>query len=297
MNKALQLRVGGVPEHFNLPWYRYVENHSLHPSLCTLEWKSFPEGTGAMCEALEKKEIDIAILLTDGIVSSIVNGHPAKIMGTYVKSPLLWGIHVHASSPYQETSDLAGKPFAISRYGSGSHLMTFILAHQHRWQKETFPEFVPVGTLEGARESLQSGTSQGFLWERTMTEPLIRSKEWRQIGVCPSPWPAFLIAAHPEWIEKHSSTIKEVLHGVRKECIRMKANRSQTLHSLEDRFQLSTQKAEAWLDETQWACSTEVDIEALEKSLSVLSEVGVISKEHIQIRTIKEWAAFCTWFV
>ena len=49
----------------------------------------FSGGTGDMCQALRLKEIDIAIVLTEGIVRDI-NNKSSKILQTYVETPLSW---------------------------------------------------------------------------------------------------------------------------------------------------------------------------------------------------------------
>ena len=65
-----------------------------------LEWIMFPEGTGAMNKALRNKEIDLAVILTGGIIKDIANGNPSKILQVYVSSPLQWGVHVGAKSEF-----------------------------------------------------------------------------------------------------------------------------------------------------------------------------------------------------
>ena len=52
-----------------------------------------------MTKALRDESIDVAILLTEGIVADLHRGNPSKIVGTYVGTPLTWGVHVPAGSP------------------------------------------------------------------------------------------------------------------------------------------------------------------------------------------------------
>src|SRR4051812_46466076 len=91
-----QLRVGGVPEHFNVPWVSAVKDSS------DVSWKSFPGGTGAMCEAMSKNEIDCALLLTEGAVKHCLEKKDCVLHGVYVQSPLMWGVHVGAKSSYND---------------------------------------------------------------------------------------------------------------------------------------------------------------------------------------------------
>ncbi len=53
-------KIGGVPEHFNYPWYIAAEHELRAPDHdISFDWQAFPGGTGAMGEALRKGEIDM----------------------------------------------------------------------------------------------------------------------------------------------------------------------------------------------------------------------------------------------
>ena len=56
------IKIGGVPEHFNLPWLRLVESGALDD--LSVVWRDVPEGSGAMAAALRAGELDAAMLLT-----------------------------------------------------------------------------------------------------------------------------------------------------------------------------------------------------------------------------------------
>ena len=51
----IKIRIGGVPEHFNLPWHLAIEDGMFAHHGIDLEWIMFPEGTGAMNKALRMK--------------------------------------------------------------------------------------------------------------------------------------------------------------------------------------------------------------------------------------------------
>ena len=74
------IAIGGVPEHFNLPWklandYGFFEKENID-----FNWQYYAAGTGAMVKALENHELDAAVLLTEGAVSAIIKGLKAKII-------------------------------------------------------------------------------------------------------------------------------------------------------------------------------------------------------------------------
>ncbi|MFW5726851.1 MAG: ABC transporter substrate-binding protein, partial [bacterium] len=78
------IRVTGVPEQFNLPWHLAIEEGKFEVSNIDLQWQMAPGGTGAMMQALANDEADIAIALTEGVVTSIIKGTQARILQLYV---------------------------------------------------------------------------------------------------------------------------------------------------------------------------------------------------------------------
>jgi len=61
------IRIGGVPEHFNLPWRLAIEEGAFTTLGLNVEWIDFPGGTGAIMKALDAGEVDIATPLTEGV--------------------------------------------------------------------------------------------------------------------------------------------------------------------------------------------------------------------------------------
>ena len=122
-NEKSSIRIGGVPEHFNLPWHVGIESGDFASAGVTAEFVVYGGGTGAMMGAVANNEVDIAVVLTEGAIASICKGTSAKIVKTFVQSPLIWGIHVPAASDLKTIEDIRSRRYAISRFGSGSHLM------------------------------------------------------------------------------------------------------------------------------------------------------------------------------
>ena len=108
------LKIGGVPEHFNLPWRLAIEEGKFREIGMDLHWADMGGGTGQMIRGLETGSIDIAVLLTEGITKAILEGLPAKIIQVYVVSPLHWGIHVPTNSTFKTVHDLKNQTFAVT---------------------------------------------------------------------------------------------------------------------------------------------------------------------------------------
>ena len=70
--QLLGLKIGGVPEHFNLPWRLAIEEGKMRDIGLDLHWSDMSGGTGQMIRGLETGSIDIAVLLTEGITKAIL---------------------------------------------------------------------------------------------------------------------------------------------------------------------------------------------------------------------------------
>ncbi len=188
----MKIRCGGVPEHFNYPWHVAVEQGYFAAEGIELEWIDYKGGTGAMCQDLRADVLDIATLLTEGAIADIANGNPALIDRVYVASPLIWGIHTGAASKHTNPNEAGPIRYAVSRMGSGSHLMALVDRMQ-RGLSLNDASWELIQNLDGARASLQKNESDYFLWEKNMTAPYVYNGELRRIGECPTPWPSVVI--------------------------------------------------------------------------------------------------------
>lgn len=247
-----QINIGGVPEHFNLAWYLTLKEGDYKDKNINLRWHDYYGGTGAMNKALREKEIDIAVILTEGIVKDIINGNPSKIVQTFVQSPLIWGVHVAHHSTYKTIEDLKGKKAAISRYGSGSHLMAYINARNNNWDLDKDLNFEVINTLDGAVTGLTNGKADYFLWEKFTTKPLVDDGTFRHIANCPSPWPCFVIAAREDFIASNQTTLKTLLNIINHTTANFKdiENIDKTIAN---RYGQKLEDVQEWLKLTEWS--------------------------------------------
>ena len=244
------LKVGGVPEHFNYPWYLTLKNKEYTQENINLRWQDFPGGTGEMCRSLRSGDVDIAIVLTEGIIKDIAEGNPSKIVQTFVQSPLIWGIHVGAKSKFKSIKDLEHAVIAISRFGSGSHLMAIVNAFNQGWNVKTL-KFKVVDNLQGGIDALTTGAADYFMWERFTTKPLVDNGTLRRMGNCPTPWPCFVIAVRNEVLEKHHKEVKKVLDIINHQTKDFK-NIKNIDKILAKRYEQKLEDIQKWLKITTW---------------------------------------------
>ncbi|RNC86218.1 MAG: ABC transporter substrate-binding protein [Winogradskyella sp.] len=247
-----KVNIGGVPEHFNLAWYLTLKNGEYKDEGINLRWHDYHGGTGQMCKGLRHGDIDLAVILTEGIVKDIIAGNPSKIVQTYTQSPLIWGIHVAADSNFKTLDDIKGTRAAISRYGSGSHLMAYVNAQNNDWELEKDLQFSVIKNLSGAVEGLTNGAADYFLWEKFTTKPLVDDGTFRRIGNCPSPWPCFVIAVRNEFLENNLEDLKIILDIINNTTLDFK-NIPSIDRTIANRYEQKLEDVQEWLSLTEWS--------------------------------------------
>ncbi|WP_338360116.1 substrate-binding domain-containing protein [Yeosuana marina] len=271
-----KINIGGVPEHFNLAWYLTLKNGEYKNKGINLRWHDYPGGTGDMCKALRNSNIDIAVILAEGIIKDIIEGNKSKIVQTFVQSPLVWGIHVYHDSAYKTINDLKGSKAAISRYGSGSHLMAYINAKNNNWNLEKDLQFEVIKDLDGAIKGLTNGTADYFMWEKFTTKPLVDNGIFRRIGNCPTPWPCFVIAVREEFLESNEEDVKSILNIVNNTTSEFKEIPSID-RTIANRYEQNIEDVKDWLQITEWS-QTIIDKQTILDIQNQLLNLKIIAK-------------------
>ena len=275
------MRIGGVPEHYNAP----VEKLCLQDR-SDAKWITYPSGTGAMLEALDNGELDMAIVLTEGVVKhSLSNSSPpsVRILGTYLDNPLPWGVHVRVDGGLKSLSDVNQKmshlTFGVSRMGSGSHLMAIV--HASTLPNAPLPKLKVVNTMAGARDAMVKGEIDVFLWDVTTADIYTREGAWTCVGTVSGDWPAFVFAVRsnvsPSMLEKLVSFIDDL----RTECRNMTRDIDAAVEYLKIKFSLSEDQARHFLKIVKWNSSLEVEQKSINRVVTALVSAGIIANpEH-----------------
>lgn len=271
------LKVGGVPEHFNYPWYITLKNKEYSKHNINLRWQDYPGGTGQMCKALREGSVDIAIVLTEGIIKDIADGNPSKIVQTFVKTPLIWGIHVGAKSSFKKIADLEYATIAISRFGSGSHLMAIVNAYNRGWDLSKL-KFKVIKNLQGGIDALTNGDADYFMWEHFTTKPLVDNGTFRRIDDCPTPWPCFVIAVRNEVLENNFDEVKTVLNIINNKTRDFKKI-DNIDNILSKRYEQKIEDIQEWLKITEWNDGKPITKNLITRIQNKMVEFNVIEKK------------------
>ncbi|MEM1260092.1 MAG: substrate-binding domain-containing protein [Bacteroidota bacterium] len=270
------VKICGVPEHFNLPWHFAMEEGAFEARGIDLIWTDVPEGTGKMVHLLGSREMDLAIILTEGIVKSISDGNPSRIVQSYVESPLLWGIHVDGKSSISRVDELKGKKVAISRFGSGSHLMAFVHAQNNGWNTSTL-QFEVVHHLEGAVGALQTGKADYFMWEHFTTKPLVDRGTFKFLGDCPTPWPCFVIAGNLQFLTTNTTLVNHILEVINNYTSEFKSIPSID-RTFANRYQQQLTDIRKWLSSTFWS-QEQLSVEIVARVIEKMDSLDLLGSE------------------
>lgn len=275
--KLTTIKLGGVPEHFNLPIHLAIEDGSFKARGLQVEWTTFKGGTGQMTQALRNKEVDACILLTEGMVKDIIAGNPSKIISGYVNSPLIWGIHTSAGNKLEYHRDIYNKQYAISRFGSGSHLMAIVDATSNN-QKIDKEQFTVIKNLDGALASLDDLATDVFYWEKYTTKPYVDSGQLKRVGEFVTPWPCFVVAATDDIIAREPEALRQMLKAIHASCDDFMKN-EQVISLVAARYDQQPKDVERWYHATEWATNGWVQNKMLKNVVYNLRVAEIIGEE------------------
>jgi len=272
----IRLRIGGVPEHFNLPWHLAAHARRFEAHGVDVAWRDHPGGSGAMAKALRDGELDAALLLTEGAVAAVADGAPLAIVSLYTDSPLLWGVHVPAASRFRVVAELNGARCAISRVGSGSHLMAFVHARAQGWSVDRL-RLVTVGNLDGAVDAFAGGRADVFFWEKFMTKPLVDAGKFRRVGEFTAPWPAFVVCAASSLDAAQRVALTRVVAAVLDEARALRAH-PDAAQLIAARYGLTAADAGEWLKTTRWSSRVHVAPSDVAPACTALGALGLLPR-------------------
>ena len=264
-------------EHFSTPLHFAQKHFGLNADITP-----FPTGTGAMTASLKDNSIDVAIGLTEGFVADL--GKTAakqespvyKLVGTYVNSPLCWAVSVGNKSSINDISGLKDKRVGVSRIGSGSYVMSYVLADEQGWlssSKSPF-EVVPLGDFAALRKGVNEGDQADFfMWEHFTTKKYYDNGELKRIGEIYTPWPSWMIAARDATDKRLETMAEKINNGV----VWFKEKRGDSVEHITNTMEYSKADAEAWLETVSFNDNVRgVDPTVVDKTIQILRKAGVL---------------------
>lgn len=275
-----------------------------------------------MVTALQAGEIDMAVGLTEGWISGICKAQAAsqnpgfKLVGTYVNTPLRWAI---STGPQREDlksiKDLEGAKVGVSRIGSGSYVMSYVLARQQGWlnspsasnsnstsnsekekggqEKETTEPPFPVTELQTfarLRNGVIHQDIDFFMWEYFTSKKYYDDAEIKHIGDVYSPWKSWMIVAADHLLHPSSSTnrksgssevlseeLEDALLKINKGVAHFKENQEEAVKYISTELDYSEEDARAWLGTVEFPGDVRgADEACVRECVEILGTAGVV---------------------
>lgn len=279
----VKFRIAAVPEHFTLPIQLGNEKGFFQKHLDQtdeVDIQEFPKGTGSMCLALREKQVEIAIALTEGLVSDrIKNQSNFRIVGTYVQSPLQWATVIKKGrTDLKYLADIKGTRVGISRNGSGSHIMSFVLANNEKFNGHEL-SYVPCGGMESLVQAVEQDKVDSFMWETFTIRDAVQSDRVQYLGYTTTPWPCFMIAVREDILQQYPQQIKGILKGIRQSCHHFCDNQIDSLATVAKKCRLNNQEAKEWYGMTEFSKDSSVQTSVLDNVMDTLIHTKALPKD------------------
>lgn len=294
------LKVGFVPEHFSTPLhFAQVKNFFADANL-QIELIPYLAGSGHLIQSLGDKSIDVAIGLTEAFVRGIANGNETyNIVGTYVDSPLNWSVSTgYKRKDITSIADLQSKRLAVSRIGSGSYVMSYVLGLEKKFTNPYFQSHPTLSTFENLRDSVNEKpgveASDGFMWEYFTTKKYYDSKEIKAIGQIYTPWPSWVICSRSDLAK--SEEIARFLTAVSQGIEYFNQHQDEAIEYIYTNLDYTKADAAEWIKTVRFANKVNsINHETVIKNtIRVLDTAGVLnegdSKDLIDLRLAKQVA-------
>ncbi|ODV80274.1 uncharacterized protein CANTADRAFT_21514 [Suhomyces tanzawaensis NRRL Y-17324] len=249
----MSLRVAYIPEHFSTPLFFAIQQKYFS---FNIELTPVIEGSGRLINLLNANEVDIAIGLTEAFVADIAKGNEPsyKLVDTYVESPLCWAISTGFNREnLTSASQLEGKTIGVSRIGSGSYVMSFVLAHDLKFQKP-FAGYPTLSNFKNLRDSVNlkyteepEKNSDAFMWEHFTSKKYYDNNEIKKIGEIYTPWPSWVINSNAQLLESKPEMIKEFVAGLNKGIEYFNNNHEEAIEFISNNLDYSAEDAREWI--------------------------------------------------
>jgi len=285
-----EIRVGGVPEHFNIPWEIAQSKGLFANNNLNIEFIKIPGGTGEMISSLKANNLDVVVAVTESLIAGIAKEKDSNIrlIGTYVESPLVWAINVSPNSAdtIKTLADLHGKRIGISRYGSGSHTISYVMANFYHIDPKDFT-FVIKRDFEGLRQGIRDNEIDAFMWETFMSKPYFDSGVLRKLGEIKAPWPAFSFAATKNYIENNRHLLEKLFRVIEKATLIFIAEQKEYSKVLSERFGLTLEDAIQWFKTVTFSGNSSLSVETINNIVNILINCGTLSS-NIEVKSLYE---------
>lgn len=176
----------------------------------------------------------------------------------------------------------------MSRIGSGSYVIGFVLADRQGWLADAnatasstspFSDFVVLDTFENLRKAVNTGEADFFMWEHFTSKRYYDSGEIRKVGEIYTPWSSWKIVASTQLtkggqLDPRLHTLFEKLdQGIK----HFGENKQEAVDYISTELDYSAEDAQEWMKTVRFPTHTQgVQLEVIEKTVGILRKAGVL---------------------
>lgn len=243
-----------------------------------------------MIQSLKSSDIDVGIGLTEGWVAGLAKEksekQPYQLVGTYVETPLCWAISTGSKREIKSVQELRGKKIGVSRIGSGSYVMGFVLADKNGWLEkkiggESNSPFEPVvlNTFANLRGAVNSGEADFFMWEHFTSKRYYDNGEIAKIGEIYTPWSSWKIVAS----DPQDGALQTMADAINQGVQHFRENEDEAIEYISQELDYSKEDATEWMKTVRFADNVRgVDPSVIDKTIDILGKAGVLDAKTVK---------------
>jgi hypothetical protein len=155
--------------------------------------------------------------------------------------------------------------------------MAYVMALQQGWST-TDIKFKVNNDIHGLIDSVNDGSTSAFMWEHFTTKPWVDAGKARFIGNVPTPWPSWLIAAHP--VRAPADAVRTFLAQLTDYVARFDSQASRdgpNVEYIKGKFGYPEEDIQAWLKTVGYPLNCgSIPTKVIEDTFSLLEKAGVV---------------------
>jgi ABC-type nitrate/sulfonate/bicarbonate transport system substrate-binding protein len=213
-----------------------------------------------------------------------------------------WAISTGSKRNITSVADLKNSKIGVSRIGSGSYVMGFVLADGQGWLSETSEPFevVPLQTFENLRKGVNEGNADFFMWEHFTSKRYYDNGEIKRIGEIYTPWSSWKIVASTSLISGSGSStafdprLDDLFEKLNRGTKYFVEHPDEAVEYISTELDYSKEDAKEWLTTVEFSSNVKgVDLSVIQKTTEVLKKAGVIKEGgmHVEQMIGKQFGA------
>ena len=191
-----------------------------------------------------------------------------------------WAISTGAKRSINSVVDLKNGKIGVSRIGSGSYVMGFVLADKQDWLSPGSTPFenITLQTFEKLRNAVNDSTADFFMWEHFTSKRYYDNGEIKRIGEIYTPWSSWKIVASTRL--EDDGRLEDLFEKIDKGVGYFNDHKEEAVNYISSELDYSEEDAREWLNTVRFSTEVKgVDLKVIENTVDVLKKAGVLGDD------------------